>query len=338
MRIQRFFLWGLLALLSFVWTVSCSSSPPESAGSTGTGPKVALITSGPADDNSWSEAGIAGLKLIETRYNAQTSYQASVSKDAAEEALRQYAKDGYEFIIAHSGGYVMAAEKVAAEFPRTKFMVVNTYPGNNKNLGAVAFRSGEVGYLTGYLAAMKSRSQKVGYIVGDRYPMYVEEEALFRRGAQAQNPKVEVSTVFLGSWTDGAKCTEIAQEMVAQGVDVLALNADAAGVTAMKAIAAQQPDLLFIGWTQDQHAIAPDHVITSVLQDIPALVFKAATLMLQGRWEGKLYKFGLKEQIYGFAPFRGSLSAEEEATFNQLKEQVIVGEIDVAPEASRQAQ
>lgn len=337
MRIRRFLVCGLLALLSFVGAVSCSGPSQESVNPTNTGLKVALITSGAANDQSWSEAGIGGLKLIEERYQAQTSYQASVSNEAAEAVLRQYARDGYDFIIAQSGGYVAAAEKVAAEFPRTKFAVVNTYPGNNSNLGAVAFRSGEVGYLTGYLAAMKSQSKKVGYIVGDRYPMYVEEEALFRRGAKAQNPEIEVSSVFLGSWTNGLKCTEVAQEMVSKGVDVLALNADAAGATAMQAIAQKYPEVRFIGWTQDQHAIAPGKVITSVLQDIPALVFNAATLMQQGRWEGKLYKFGLKEQIYSFAPLRG-LTPEEEAAFNQVKEQVIVGEIDVAPKAAGQAQ
>ena len=64
MRIRRFLVCGLLALLSFVGAVSCSGPSQESVNPTNTGLKVALITSGAANDQSWSEAGIGGLKLI----------------------------------------------------------------------------------------------------------------------------------------------------------------------------------------------------------------------------------------------------------------------------------
>jgi basic membrane lipoprotein Med (substrate-binding protein (PBP1-ABC) superfamily) len=248
----------------------------------------------------------------------------------SEDIIRQYAKDGYDFIIGHSGGYAEPAEVVAEEFPNTKFAVVTTYPGNNKNLGAVAFRSGEVGYLSGMLAAMKSKTGKVAYIVGYDYPVYQEEAALFERGVKATNPNVEVSTHFLQSWTDGEKATQLALDLVASGVDILALNADEAGIAALEAIT-EKEGVYIIGWTKDQHDKAPGHVITSVLQDIPQLVLNSATLVQEGRWEGKLYKFGLREKIYDFAPFRGMLTPEEEAAFNVAKEKVMAGEIDISP-------
>jgi basic membrane protein A and related proteins len=328
--LKRFF----LATITLLFAISCNQSTPEIGSSPDTSStssfKVALLTTGPQDDNSWSQGNYEGLKLIQSQFNAQIDFAGSISKEQSEAAIRQYAEAGYDLVIAASGGYSEAAEKVASEFPRTKFALVTTYPGNNKNLGAVAFRSGEAGYLTGALAAMKTKTNKVGYIVGAAYPVYQEEEALFRRGVAATNSAVQASTVFLETWTDTAKATETAMEMIASGVDVLVINADDAGLAALKA-AAQQLGVYVIGWTKDQYELAPNKVITSVLQDIPHLVLNAAVLVQQGRWEGKLYKFGLKEKIYDFAPFRGLLTPQEEAKFQALREAVITGKIDVSP-------
>lgn len=334
MRLPSRFLSFLLAIATFTIVVSCSASTSNQSDTntdiaTAHGLRVAMITTGARDDGSWSQAGYEGLQRIQQEFNAQVDLTDLVPDEAGEAPLRQYAEDGYDFIIAHSGGYIDAAEKVAADFPRTKFALVTTYAGNNKNLGAVAFRSGEVGYLSGVLAAMKSQTNKVAYIVGYDYPVYKEEATLFRQGAIATKPGIEVTTEFLQTWTDGEKGKEVALSLVAAGYDSFAINADEAGIEALKAIA-EHEGIHIIGWTTDQYELAPNHVVTSVLQDIPELIVNAADLMQQGRWEGKLYKFGLKEGIYDFAPFRGSLTPTEATEFDAIKNQVMTGEIDVS--------
>lgn len=332
MRLKSPLLSVLLAIATLVITVSCSSStstPSNSAATAASNLKVAMITTGHKNDGSWSQAGYEGLKLIEQEFNAKVDFSGPVPDGAGEAPLRQYAKEGYDLIIAHSGGYIDSAEKVSNEFPRTKFALVTTYPGNNRNLGAVAFRSGEAGYLSGVLATMKTKTNKVAYIVGYDYPVYKEEAALFRKGAKATNPNVEVVTEFLQSWTDGEKGKKVALALADKGYDSFAINADEAGIGAIKALARRE-GIKIIGWTTDQHHLAPNHIITSVLQDIPKLILNAADLMQRGQWEGKLYKFGFKEGIYDLAPFRGSLSAAEEAEFTKIKNKVVTGEIDIS--------
>jgi len=334
MRIQSLFKKMTLATLALVFAISCSRSTPNvdssPEASTSSSFRVALVTTGPKDNNSWDQACFEGLNLIKDKFNAQVDFIGHIDAEHSEAALRKYAQSGYDLVIAASGGYAKAAEKVAKEFPRTKFALITTHPGNNRNLGAVAFRSGEVGYLTGVLAAMKTKSNKVGYIVGAAYPVYKEEEALFRRGVKATNPSVQASTAFLNSWIDTEKATRVATDMVASGVDVLVINAGKAGLVALTAVS-QKPGVFVIGRTKDQYEVAPGKVLTSVLEDIPNLVLNVAVLTQQGRWEGKLYKFGLKEKIYDFAPFRGTLTSQEEETFKTLREAVTTGKIDVSP-------
>lgn len=291
-----------------------------------------MIANGPKDDGSWCQAGYEGLKLIEKEFNAEVSFTESVNDEDGEAYLREYAEAGYDFIIAHGGGYISGAEVVADEFPRTKFALVTTYGGNNRNLGAVAFRSGEAGYLAGVLAAMTTETNKVAYIVGYDYPVYQEEAALFRKGAIATNPDVEVATEFLQTWVDGEKATSVALNLSEQGFDRFALNADEAGIQAMQALVEGNPKVKVIGWTADQYELAPGHIITSVVQDIPQLVRNAADLFQQGKWEGKLYKFGFREGIYNTAPFRDSLSADQIAKFEEIRNKVAIGEIDISPE------
>lgn len=329
-------LWAniLLGIMTCMMIVSCSQfNQEELIPSSSDAPsqfKVAGMLEGSKTDGSWSQANYEGLKLIEKEYNAEITYTENISGTASEPILRRYAQQGYDLIIGHGGGYIQAMEKVAQDFPETKFALVTTYPGNNTNLGAVAFRSGEVGYLTGVLAAMKTKTNKVAYMVGNNYPVYQEEEALFRRGVIATKPDIEISTKFLKTWTDSEKGNQVIQDWLNQGVDIFVVNADEAGIPGLK-LASEKPGVYGIGWTKDQHNLVPGKILTSVLQNIPELVLKIATLVQQGRWEGKQYKYGLREQIYDFAPFRGTLTAQEEAKFNQIKEQVVTGKIDITP-------
>lgn len=290
--------------------------------------KVAILLSGSKADGNWNQGCYEGLIQIEKKYNAQVAYSEYVTANQGEKVLRKYAQENYDFIIAAGGGYLNAIEKVALEYPRSKFAVIATYPGNNKNLGALSFRAGEAGYLSGVIAAMKTKTNKVAYVAGADYQMPVEAAKLYRRGAQEINPDIEVYTEYLQTWTDGEKAINVTQDLVKKGVDIFTINADEAGVAAIEVLK-QNPNVYMIGWIKDLHELAPERMITSVLHDFPALLINASALVQEGRWQGTLYKYGLKEGIYEFAPFRGLLTEQQQRQFSQIKERIVNGEIDI---------
>lgn len=292
--------------------------------------KVAILLPSPIDDQGWGQAGYEGLKLIEEELGAQTAYTASVPEDEIEQLFRQYAEEGYDFIVGHGGEYIPGAEVVAEEFPRTKFAVTTGYAGNNRNFGALSFRDGELGYLIGVVAALKTKTDKVAYIGGVDFVHMKEQALLFERGAKATDLSIQTSVRWIESWTDQDKAREIAQELIDAGYDVLVVDADTAGL-AVHELAQEKEEVYTIGWTLDQHELAPEVILTSGIQRVPQLLLEGATLVQQGRWEGKQYKFGLQEGAQDLAPFYGLLTSEQESRIEAIKEDVVTGKIDVTP-------
>jgi len=312
----------------------CSGAANESNSETTTPSafRVAMVLPEPIDDQSWSQSGYEGLQQIAQEFDADVLHTANTSEmSEAEiiEILRQYAAEGYDFVIGHGGQYIPLVEAVAEEFPRTNFAMVGSYAGNNKNFAALSFRDGELGYLTGVVAALKTQTNKVAYIGGEPYRHVQERATLFERGAKATKPEIEVSVAWVESWTDADKTREISQELIEDGVDVLLINVNEASRAGFAA--AESAGVYAMAWSVDEHEVAPDTILTSGLQNMSVLLVEGARLAQQGLWEGKQYKFGLREGAIELAPFYGLLTPEEEETVNGVKQDILTGKIEVDP-------
>lgn len=324
----RYRTWAalLLLMLSVAACADNAASPPvPGAGAL----KVALLLPGAIDDASWSQAGYEGLQQIEREFGAQVAYRASVPEAEIEQGLRAYAEQGYDLVIGHGSQFYPGAEVIAPDFPRTKFAVVGDFPGNNRNLGTVSFRNGENSYLVGVVAALKSKTGLIAYIGGVENDGQREAAALIARGAKAINSDATLAISWVQSWTDQATAQQLAETQIAAGADVLIQNADTAGKGVFAA--AQEAGVYAIGWTQDQYDLARGTVLTSAIQRVPVLLVKAASLVRRGRWEGKRYAFGLRDGALELAPFYGLLSPQEEATVQQIRQDILTGRINTFP-------
>jgi basic membrane protein A and related proteins len=323
----------ILSFLTFI-LISCGGANTEtSPTSEALIPKsdlsVAMVFPGLINDKSWNQAGYEGLKLVEKEVGAKIVYVENSQGAETEKYLRSFAQADFNLIIAHSGGYTSAAKTVAQEFPRIKFALIEPDAGNNQNLGGIAFRYSEMGYLTGVVAGLKTKTNRVAYMGGEKYTSTEEEAIAFERGAKAINPKIKVLINWVGSWLDEEKAKTLAVKQIASGADILAIDAHKAGNGAIKVVA-QKPGVYGIGWVEDQYPLAPGKILTSVIQRIPLLILNGVTLVKQGRWEGKLYRFGMREEVHELTPFRGLLSPEQEAKVNQIQADILSGKLDVS--------
>lgn len=292
--------------------------------------KVALLTPGPIDDAGWSESGYTGLKLIEKELNAEISYQEKVTEqEEVLEHMRRFAKENHHFIIGLGGRYVKPAEIVAKEFPRVKFAVVTDYAGNNRNLGALSFRTNQGAFVMGALAAVKTKSNRITIIYGKDHPQQKKAAEAYQLGAKWVKPDIEVNIRYVGSWYDIEKAIQVAQEEIDSGSDVLHVSTDQGDKAIFKLV--EKAQIHATGATIDNNQFAPNNILSSVIQDVPLLLLEGAKVVRIGRWEGKQYKFGLNKNTVRFAPYYGLLTEQEEQQIAEIIKKIKVGEIDVSP-------
>ena len=324
---------ALIALLiAILGAAGCSKAArPHAAalpGAANRAFKVALLLPRSINSDAWTRSGYKGLQLIQRELGASVAYKENVSDADFERAYQDFAAEGYDFVIGHGAQFVSAAEKAAAAFPRTSFAVVGPYAGNNVNLGGISMREGEMGYLFGAIAAIKTRTKRIAYLGGAENPSGREITAAFARGARSIDPAVRVLIDWVGDFSDAAKARGIARDQIEGGVDVILVLAGAAGEGVHAQ--AQAAGIFTLAWIEDQSRLAPRAVLTSNVQDVPALLLRGAALASQGRWEGKQYRFGLAEGVQGLAPFHGLLSREEERRVLAIERDLLAGKIDAA--------
>jgi basic membrane lipoprotein Med (substrate-binding protein (PBP1-ABC) superfamily) len=241
---------------------------------------VAVVTPSAINDLAFSQSMYDALVAIqqemgEENFQFVISENMFVVEDAAA-AIRDYAAEGHDLIIAHGSQYGSSLAEIAPDFPDTAFAwgtTVDTFTDQGvNNVYAYEARSEEGGYVQGVMAAMMSQSGVIGVIgpieTGDA-KLYVDG---FTAGVMATNPDAEVNVNYTGSFSDVALAAEAANTHIEAGADVLTGTAQmvvgAIGV-------AEENGVLWFGTQADQAELAPSIVVASqvyhwevVLKDI----------------------------------------------------------------------
>ncbi len=328
MRSRAIVAFMVLSLMVLACGSASATPTPVSTGAVGAF-RVAILLPRTVSADSWTQKGHGGLLLIEKELGAGVAFTENVPEADFQQVFRQYAREGYDLVIGHGNQFTAAAEVVAAEFPRTAFAVDGKFGGNNVNLGALGMREGEMGYLMGTIAAIKSTTGRVAFLGGQENPSSRELQELFTRGAVATNPAIQVTTSWVGNFTDTARAAELAGVQIQSGVDVILVLAGAAG-TGVHA-QAEQAGIFTLAWIDDLSQLAPKAVVTSNVQDIPGMLLQGARIAKEGRWEGKQYRFGMAEGAQGLAPFNGLLSPEQIVRVEKVRDDILAGRADTTP-------
>lgn len=253
--------------------VACSGDRKEGLSETNDGRatrtqafRVALLTPGPISDRSWNGGAFDGLIAIRDSLGATISHVQTKTPAEFEENFRQYGAQGYDLVIGHGFEFQDAAVRVAREFPRTLYL---TTSGNTvrSNVAGMRFAFEEASFLAGILAAGMTRSGVIGAIGGTELPPVKQSFAAYTAGAHSVNPRLTVVTSYIGNWDDVSAGKEQALAQIAQHVDVIFQNADAAGLGVFQA-ARESHSSYVIGANSDQNSVAPDVTLGSVVIDL----------------------------------------------------------------------
>ena len=243
-------------------------------------------------DKSFNQAAFEGAQRWKTETGGSFLEFQITNPAQREQALRRMAERGANPIVGIGFPQASAIDKVSRQFPKTNFVLIDAVV-QQPNVHSVVYREHEGSYLVGMMAAMASRTGKVGFVGGQDIPLIRKFLCGYEQGVKAVDPKAEVLSAMTGTtsaaWTDPARGAELARAQFAQGVDVVFAAAGTTGLGVLQA--ARDAGRLFIGVDSNQNHLAPGTVLTSMVKRVDVAVHQA----FRDARPGEVEVLGLKE-------------------------------------------
>ena len=257
--------------------------------------KVALLTPGSITDQSWNGGAYQGLLRIRDSLGAQISHIQTKTPAEFEENFRQYGNQHFNLVFGHGFEFQDAARAVGPSYPSTEYVVTsgNTAAGN---VSGLVFGFADPSYLAGMIAGAVTKTNKVGVIGGTELPPVRESFRAFADGVHHANPAAKIVTSFIGNWDDVTAGKEQALAQLANGVDVIFQNADAAGLGVFQAVR-EAPNAFVFGTNSNQNDVAPEVTLGSVAIDLPHAFLLIARQVQDHTFRPGLITLGMRQQV-----------------------------------------
>ena len=263
--------------------------------------KVAVVMPSSISDLAFSQSMYDALVAIQNEMGAENFEfvytDGMFVVDDAAAAIRDYASQGYNLVIAHGSQYGSSLVEIAPDFPETSFAhgtTVDTFTDQGiTNVFAYEARSEEGGYVNGVMAALLSASNIIGVVgpieTGDA-KLYVDG---FKAGVLATKPDAQVNVNWTGSFSDVALASEAAQTHVNAGADALTGTAQmvvgAVGVAKEKGVA-------WFATQSNQESLAPEIVVASQVYKWDVVLKQIIDLINQGTLGGQSFVIDLENK------------------------------------------
>ena len=280
-------------------------------------------------DKSFNEAAFNGMEKWKKESGKKYLEFEVTNESQREQSVRRMAEKGASPIISVGFSQASAVEKVAKEFPKLNFVIVDMVV-ELPNVQSVVFKEQEGSFLVGTMAALASKTGKVGFVGGMDIPLIRKFECGYEQGAKFANPKAEVFQNMTGTtgaaWNDPARGGELAKAQFAKGADVVFAAAGGTGTGVYQA--AKDSGKLAIGVDSNQNHLQPGTMLTSMLKRVDVAVFNVSKTFKAG-----ITVLGLKEGGVDYAMDENNaklVSADMKKKVEAAKADIISGKIKVA--------
>ena len=283
-------------------------------------------------DKSFNESMFNGAEKFKAETGVAYGEFEIANEAQREQAIRNFADQGYSPIIAAGFAQAAAVEKVAKEYPDLKFAIVDMVV-DLPNVQSIVFKEHEGSYLVGLMAGMASKSGKVGFVGGMDIPLIRKFACGYAQGVKAAKADATIFQNMTGdtgaAWNDPVKGGEITKGQMAQGADVVYAAAGATGLGVLQAAA--DGGALSIGVDANQNYLHPGKVLTSMLKRVDVAVFNVMKNGNDGFKPG-IQVLGLAEEGVGYAMDDNNkplVTAEMQAAAEKARADIIAGTIKV---------
>ncbi len=284
----------VLALFTVCAVLSWAGGATDEEMATSSEPfRVAVVMPSATTDTAFSQSMWSALKSVQADMAGESAMELVYSENMfkvpdATAAVRDYAGQGYDLIVAHGSQYGSFVEEIAPDFPETAFAWgtdVNTFGLDNVYAYTAAAEQG--GYVNGVVAGLLTQKKSIGVTgpveVGDART-YVSG---FVQGVAAADPGVAVAQTWTGSFSDVALMAAAAQTHIANGADIL--TGSSQSVVGSIGAAEKAGDVLWFGTQADQTPLSPELVVASQVYDWTAMLKEIIAATDNGVYGGETY-------------------------------------------------
>ncbi len=294
--------------------------------------KFAMVTDvGGVNDQSFNQSAWEGLQRVEKDFGIKVAYKES--KQDADYAPNMETLTDAGFDLIWGIGFLMGdAIKATAQInPDQKYAIIDfAYgPETPKNVTGVVFQEEQPSFLVGYIAGKMTKTNKIGFVGGIKFPLIERFEYGYMAGARMANPKCEVLSQYAESFTDAAKGKAIANNMYQKGADIVFHASGGVGDGVIEA--AKEKGKWAIGVDKDQNFLAPDNVLTSAMKRVDNAIYDVGRKLKDDQWKGgETMVYNLSNDGVGIAPTsKKHVPADILAEVDQLVARIKKGDFKV---------
>lgn len=293
--------------------------------------KVGVIhLSDPADGSGYTythDLGIQGMQQNLNLSDDQIVRKINISDtdaDATRAAIQECIDEGCSIIFTTSWGYMETTAEMAEEYPDIYFSHGTGYMSNGKNFNNYFGRIYQARYLSGIVAGMNTKSNKIGYVAAmDSTNSEVTGGIdAFAMGIYSVNQNAKVYVKVTNSWFDPDGEKAAAEMLLNMGCDVIAQHCD----TEYPQTLAQEKGVYSIGYNSDMSKNAPEACLCSVIWNWSAYYTSAVQSVIDGTWDGSNYYGGMNENLVGLTSLADFCADGTEEKVEEAKAAILSGE------------
>lgn len=313
--------------------VSSSKSKDDTSSSKGISKdkiKVGVLhLSDPKEGSGYTythDIGIQGMKQNLGLSDEQIVRKNNVS-DSDDEEIKKAIKDcideGCNIIFTTSWGYMNVTAQMAEEYPNVYFSHGTGYMSNGKNFNNYFGRMYQARYLSGIVAGMNTKTNKIGYVaaMGTDNSEVTSGIDAFALGIYSVNTQAQVYVKVTNSWYAPQKEEEAAKQLLDMDCDVIAQHCD----TSYPQTLAQERGVYSIGYNSDMSKNAPEACLCSVVWNWSAYYTTAVQSIIDGTWDGSNYYGGMSENLVNVTSVANFATAGTQEKVNEAKQQILTG-------------
>lgn len=346
--------WRLLAVLMALGLIAgaCGGGDDDDGGTdagddteeTEEGGRAGLVFDiGGRGDKSFNDSAVEGMDQAKEEFGLDVKeLEPSAGGENREELLRLISEEGYPLVYAIGFAFTDSVAKIAPQFPDLHFVLVDGVPDPPiDNVTSTTFAEEQGSFLMGAAAALKTKTNKLGFVGGVEVALIKKFEAGFIAGAKAVKPNITVDVKYLTQppdftgFNDPAKGKEAAKGIFDGGADIVYHAAGGSGSGVFDAAVEGSTggkQLWAIGVDADQYQTATPAqqkvILTSMIKKVNVAVYETAKAFQEDSLEGGLQVFDLESGGIDYATSGGYVD-DIKTQLDDFKQKIISGEIKV---------